>query len=149
MMAALVGCGVKQVRVPILAGLTLEQIARGVGEKFDKFLIQAKINHPECSDDRPTAKLGICPALHGAINTQNYIVDATIAYCSGVPLAGDEPFGKDTNGDGKTGPCSPVLGAEPNLQGILANALAFMAAHPELGKSALPTPTPKEETNAN
>lgn len=120
-------CGPKAVRTPVVAGLTTEQIARGVFEDLGAFVKQAQKNHPECSADKPTAGEGICPALHNAIDVQQRIGKAINVYCSGSPLAGDEPYGQDVNSDGKGGPCSPVLGAKPQLQSILAEALNVLA----------------------
>ncbi len=122
----LMACGAKNVRTPILGGFTSEQIARGVAEKFSAFLTQAKSNHPECSADQPGATQGICPAIHRAIDIQNGLVRAVNMYCSGAPIGNDALY---ANG----GPCSPVLGAEPNLNGAMSTALAFLSQNASLG----------------
>ncbi len=126
---ALAACGPKNVRAPIVGGMTTEQIARGVFEDLGTFIGAAQKNHPECSADKPTAGQGICPALHSAIEVQRKMGKGINIYCSGVPLAGNEPYGQDLNGDGKGGPCSPVLGAKPELQSILAEALNLLAQY--------------------
>lgn len=126
---ALAACGPKNVRAPVVAGLTTEQLARGVFEELGSFIVAAQKNHPECSADKPTASQGICPALHSAIEVQRKTGKGINVYCSGLPLAGNEPYGQDLNGDGKGGPCSPVLGAKPELQSILAEALNILAQY--------------------
>jgi len=128
---ALPGCGPKQARAPVVGALTTEQLARGVYEKLGAFIGQAQKNHPECSADRPAAKEGICPALHSSIDAQNALGDAINVYCSGVPLPGSEPYGVDQDGDGRGGPCAPVLGAERNLESLMANGLAALVAAKE------------------
>ena len=118
LMAAL-GCGAVRVRQPVWAGLTTEQIARGVYEKLTTFLQEAQSNHPECSADQPDAGKGICPALHGAIAIQNKLGHTINLYCSGVPQAGEKPYTDK-------GPCAPILGAEATLEGVLAEALNIL-----------------------
>lgn len=126
---ALAGCGPKNVRNSVVAGLTTEQIARGVFEELGTFIVAAQKNHPECSAEKPTASQGICPALHSAIDVQRKVGKGINIYCSGLPLAGNEPYGQDLNGDGKGGPCSPVLGAKPELQSVLAEALNILSQY--------------------
>ena len=118
-MATINGCGAVRVRQPVWAGLTTEQIARGVYEKLTAFLQEAQKNHPECSADQPEAGKGICPALHGAITIQNKLGHSINLYCSGVPLAGEKHYTEK-------GPCAPVLGAEPTLEGVMAEALNIL-----------------------
>ena len=119
---ALSACGPKNVRAPVAWNLTSEQLARGVYEKLTAFLKTAQGNHPECSADRPGAKLGICPALHSGITVQNRLADGINIYCSGVPVGSDQRYAAG-------GPCSPVLGAEPTLQGIVGEGLNFLAQY--------------------
>lgn len=113
------GCGVRAVRAPVWAGLTSEQIARGVYEKLTVFLKQAQANHPECSADQPTAGQGICPAIHDAIKAQNSLGLAINAYCAGAPLGTDPHYNAG-------GPCSPILGAESTLDVAISAAVGVI-----------------------
>lgn len=113
---ALGACGARAVRAPVWAGLTSEQIARGVYEKLTAFLKQAQANHPECSADQPAAGQGICPAIHDAIRAQNALGQAINVYCAGAPVGTDAHYNQG-------GPCSPVLGAESALEAAMAIAV--------------------------
>lgn len=129
------GCGAKAVRAPLVGPLTIEQFARGVRADLAAFLKAAQKNHPECSADKPTAKQGICPPIHAGIDVSNRMGNIINVYCSGTPLAADDPA---TPYDERKpyrlgGPCSPVPGVKPQLQAVIAEALTWLAQNAQGG----------------
>lgn len=129
--SGLSSCGAKSVRAPVLGQYTTEQIARGVLDQLSTFLRASQGNHPECSANRPTATQGVCPAIHKAIDVNNRIADGINTYCNGSPLLSDDPATPhdETRPYAQGGPCSPVLGAKPSLNGVMSEALYILSQY--------------------
>lgn len=110
--------------VMIIAALTLTGCQMDAGKARDSvvtaygFISDLQTKHLAACQAAPTTE--ICVAITRGVAIQRTAAAALNDYCSGPPLAGDQPYATG-------GPCSAQVGVEPRLSQALSDLNSVMA----------------------